>query len=702
VSSRPYRQRPDQRCTYGVSRSGAANGERNLHPLAALLSATFLIALLEALRASGAYPGAGLFAFPQALALSLAGLMQTFVPTCAFFAALAGLATAREGSLRFERFRLIAYVLISAAVVGCAFRNLALYPPLAAYVPGWFAFLALFAFIAWTCLRESMPPEPAEGRWAELRYRFVPGLALGGALACLVLERFLYREQYLSLHLGQLQVAHLLLGLGLWQVLARTPAVSGRTRRISWIVALVLLVGSAALASTSLLDPVRPYYLSRSVPGRAQALFQPYQASREVPRAPVPDDPEAGERFRRLSKLPLLPSDFELARYNVLLLVSDSTRFDQTSLEQPEIGSTPHLAALVNQGAFSFSRAYSPSNATFQAVSAVLGMSYPSMLEIETWNKPWKGRLHDAVLTAPELFRLGGYDTFWVSHDFGYCFSSFMLGLDSRFAQRAVMYGDMYDKAVDRHITDTALAALGSRVASRAPFFGVVFLGSPHAPYLVQRRTRPEHTELQRYRQEIREVDEQIGRILRLLLTSALGPRTIVIYMGDHGEEFAEHGGQYHGGTVYSEAIHVPLVVWVPGLEGRRISEPTSTSYVLPWLLSHGPPQVRAAVSQHLRHTLGPMLRATNGAVLSEMLGHDLIKSTLIYPDRKFIYDFLADRHEAYRLDQDPGEHADRFNVDAALSADARSSVAAFREVRAARRRFILRPDVLDPRDAAF
>ena len=270
-NSRPYRLRPDQRCTYGVSRSGAANGERNLHPLAALLWATFLIALLEALRATGSYPGASLFSFPQALALNLAGLVQTFVPTCAFFAALAGLATAREGSLRFERFRLIAYVLISAAVVGCAFRNLALYPPLAAYVPAWFAFVALFAFIAWTCLRESMPGEPAEGRWAALRYRFVPGLALGGALACLVLERFLYRQQYLSLHLGQLQVAHLLLGVGLWQVLARTPAVSGRTRRISWIVALVLLVGSAALASTSLLDPIRPYYLSRSVPGRAQA-----------------------------------------------------------------------------------------------------------------------------------------------------------------------------------------------------------------------------------------------------------------------------------------------------------------------------------------------------------------------------------------------------------------------------------------------
>jgi hypothetical protein len=245
-----------------VARAAPANGERNLHPLAALLGATFLIALLEALRTQRLYPGAGLLSFAQALALNLAGLVQTFVPTCAFFAALAGLATAREGSLNFERFRLLAYILVSAAVVGCAFRSLALYPPLAVYVPAWAASVALFAFIAWTCLRESVEPGPTRSRWAELRRRFVPALALGGALLCLVLERALNPEQYSSLHLGQLQVAHLLLGVGLWQVLARTPAVSGRTRRSAWIVALVLLVISAALASTSLLDPVRPYFLA--------------------------------------------------------------------------------------------------------------------------------------------------------------------------------------------------------------------------------------------------------------------------------------------------------------------------------------------------------------------------------------------------------------------------------------------------------
>jgi hypothetical protein len=245
-----------------VARSVAARGERNLQPLAALLLATFLIAALEALRACLAYPGAPLPLFAEALALHLAGVVQTFVPTCAFFAALAGLATAREGTLRFERFRLIAYILISAVVVACAFRNLARYRPFATHVPACAAFVALFAFIAWTCLRETDEPAPSRSRWAALRWRFAPALALGGALGCLVLDQLLYPGQYQTLHLSLVQVSHLLFGLGFWQVLARTPALPWRVRRAGWIGALLLLLMSAALSGTGLLDQARPYYLS--------------------------------------------------------------------------------------------------------------------------------------------------------------------------------------------------------------------------------------------------------------------------------------------------------------------------------------------------------------------------------------------------------------------------------------------------------
>ncbi len=46
----------------------------------------------------------------------------------------------------------------------------------------------------------------------------------------------------------------------------------------------------------------------------------------------------------------------------------------------------------------------------------------------------------------------------------------------------------------------------------------------------------------------------------------------------DHGEELFDHGGVLHGYTLYDEMLHVPLVVWWPGMvEHRVIKEPTDT-----------------------------------------------------------------------------------------------------------------------------
>ena len=42
----------------------------------------------------------------------------------------------------------------------------------------------------------------------------------------------------------------------------------------------------------------------------------------------------------------------------------------------------------------------------------------------------------------------------------------------------------------------------------------------------------------------------------------------------DHGEEFGEHGGRYHGTTVYDEQVRVPLVVVGPGVRaGQRVAD---------------------------------------------------------------------------------------------------------------------------------
>ena len=51
-------------------------------------------------------------------------------------------------------------------------------------------------------------------------------------------------------------------------------------------------------------------------------------------------------------------------------------------------------------------------------------------------------------------------------------------------------------------------------------------------------------------------------------------PRAIVILAADHGEEFDEHGGRYHGSTLYDEQLHIPLIIAIPGVAPRVVAEP--------------------------------------------------------------------------------------------------------------------------------
>ena len=43
-------------------------------------------------------------------------------------------------------------------------------------------------------------------------------------------------------------------------------------------------------------------------------------------------------------------------------------------------------------------------------------------------------------------------------------------------------------------------------------------------------------------------------------------PNTVIVLAADYGEEFDEHGGCYHGSTLYDEQLRVPLIISIPGI----------------------------------------------------------------------------------------------------------------------------------------
>jgi uncharacterized membrane protein YbhN (UPF0104 family) len=67
-----------------------------------------------------------------------------------------------------------------------------------------------------------------------------------------------------------------------------------------------------------------------------------------------------------------------------------------------------------------------------------------------------------------------------------------------------------------------------------------------------------------------------IGQLIDALRRAGLYDQTAIVVTADHGEEFHEHGGWWHGTTLYNEAIAVPLIVkWPRGAEPAPRPEAT-------------------------------------------------------------------------------------------------------------------------------
>ncbi len=165
------------------------------------------------------------------------------------------------------------------------------------------------------------------------------------------------------------------------------------------------------------------------------------------------------------------------------------------------------------------------------------------------------------------------------------------------------------------------------------------------------------------YDQEIRYVDRELGRLLeRLEAAGVLGPEDWLVVTSDHGEEFHDHGQWLHGGSLFQELIHVPLIVQGPGvLPGLTLWNPVELVDVLPTLAAAAGAPLDFEV--HGRD-LAPMLRGEAGGDLDrEVVSQDLAPprmEALLQGDRKLIHAELPDRELWYEfdLDRDPGETA--------------------------------------------
>lgn len=82
------------------------------------------------------------------------------------------------------------------------------------------------------------------------------------------------------------------------------------------------------------------------------------------------------------------------------------------------------------------------------------------------------------------------------------------------------------------------------------------------------------------YAGELAWTDSQLARLLAELERRGLAANTLVVVVGDHGDEFFEHGAIGHRRTLFDEVLRVPVILRLPGRlpAGERRATPLALS----------------------------------------------------------------------------------------------------------------------------
>ncbi|HQH93771.1 MAG TPA: sulfatase [Candidatus Fermentibacter daniensis] len=373
------------------------------------------------------------------------------------------------------------------------------------------------------------------------------------------------------------------------------------------------------------------------------------------------------------------------ARPNILLVLIDTARSDHLSCYGYGRETTPHLDSLAEAGA-RFSRAMSGSPWTL-----------PSMATIFTGlpERAHRARLSDgtffgvdpALPYLPELLARSGYSTaaffnvIYMSEHFGFHrgFNHFdCQGIEEVTLSRTACA-----------TVDAFLSWLDTR-DDDAPFFAAVHFFDPHATYdppapydtlfadpgysgrfdntwrvmadmfeansgAVVIDSAGVRNLVDLYDGELAYTDAEIGRLLASLRAGGYDGNMLVIIIGDHGEEFGEHGRFTHGHSLQAELLDVPLILSGPGVpQGMVRNGPAGSIDIAPTILAAAGLEPPAGLPG--RDLLLPGEDEERILAASGLGGGEARQACVRRGDSKVIWDSDTDEAVMFDLVSDPGE----------------------------------------------
>ncbi len=343
-------------------------------------------------------------------------------------------------------------------------------------------------------------------------------------------------------------------------VASLAPLVFRRAPRLPLVAALVLCValGPAAVARLDTLGLERNAWT---------ALL-----TTALPRMPsrASSGDWRGTRFDRTPREDLSRFRGAAAGRNIVLVSLESTAAQYLGLYGADPDVMPNLSELATT-AIVFDNAYAVYPESIKGLLSVLCSTYPAFDSAAEMYAAAPCRSMAATLSA------AGYRTaLFHSGRFAY------LGMEAVIRNRGFSTladaGDIGGNhnssfGVDEPSTVARILDWIDALPAGQRFFVTYLPVAGHHPYETpEPGPFPDHDEFGRYRNALHYGDVSLGALMNGLRARGLDQKTLWIVLGDHGEAFGQHEGNYgHTFHLYDENVHVPFLIAAPGLIPRQI-----------------------------------------------------------------------------------------------------------------------------------
>lgn len=260
---------------------------------------------------------------------------------------------------------------------------------------------------------------------------------------------------------------------------------------------------------------------------------------------------------------------------NVLFVLTESVRADAAcSSPVPECPGTPFTNRAV------------PERLGFEQVRANSTTTAIELAVLWAGVEPTDGR--EALHAAPVLFDFaaaaGIPSAYWTSHHMLFANSRlwvrdlpvrFHCGATHLDPQANIDLG-AYDELLTARVKEE-LPQLGE------PFVAVVQFGNTHVPYRADPSDAPFQPSLESkapddndayhnfYRNAVHFQDKTVADLVSFVRAAPFGPRTVILYTSDHGEQFREHEQLGHTQSLFDVEMRVPT--WIDAPAGTLTDE---------------------------------------------------------------------------------------------------------------------------------